>query len=372
MSKIILTLLSLIAFDANAIETKARNAILVDYDTGEYLYAKDIEQQIPPASMSKLMTLYMIFSKLRDGSLSPEDEFSVSERAWRLGGAASGGSTMFLPVHSKVKVEDLIKGIIIQSGNDACIVAAENISGSEDDFAEEMNKKAKEIGLKNSNFANSTGLPDSNHYMSVEDLAKLSRILIKEFPEYYHYFSETSFVFNGIKQGNRNPLLYEMQGADGLKTGHTEEAGFCLTASAKNGKRRLIEVMAGMSSMKERGEESEKLMNWGFREFNNYTILKKGQVVATVPVWMGKQKSVDLIIAEDVVKTLPKNKVNDVILTVVYEKPVKAPVKKGDKLGVVKMNGIQILDLVAFDDVEKLSFFGRIARNLKHLLLGAN
>ena len=248
-----------------AIETKAKNLILMDYDTGQYLYAKDAEKMIPPASMSKLMTIYMIFEKLKDGSLSLDDTFTVSENAWRKGGAASGSSTMFLNIGEKVRVGDLIQGIIIQSGNDACIVAAENISGSEEDFARAMTDKAQKLGLHNSSFANATGWPHPDQKMSVEDLAKLARIIIKDFPEYYYLFSERNYTHNNIRQGNRNPLLYSMPEADGLKTGHTEEAGFCLAGSAKRGDRRLISIMSGLASNKERSEEAEKIMNWGKR-----------------------------------------------------------------------------------------------------------
>lgn len=293
---------------AAAIETQARNAILMDYDTGQYLYVKDHEKMVPPASMSKLMTVNMIFEKLKDGSLSLDDTFTVSERAWKLGGAASGGSTMFLKIGEKVRVEDILKGILIQSGNDACIVAAENLAGSEDDFAEMMNKRARELGLNNSSFANSTGLPHPDQKMSVEDLAKLARHIIKEFPEFYHIFSEKYYTHNNITQGNRNPLLYSMPNADGLKTGHTEEAGFCLTASAKKGERRLIEVMTGMNSNKERSEEAERLMEWGFREFNNYNLLNKGQEIAEIPVVFGNEKEVRLVVPETVKRTLKKAK----------------------------------------------------------------
>ena len=292
---------------AVAIETQARNAILMDYDTGQYLYVKDHEKMVPPASMSKLMTVNMIFEKLKDGSLSLDDTFTVSERAWKLGGAASGGSTMFLKIGEKVRVEDILKGILIQSGNDACIVAAENLAGSEDDFAEMMNKRARELGLDNSSFANSTGLPHPDQKMSVEDLAKLARHIIKEFPEFYHIFSEKYYTHNNITQGNRNPLLYSMPNADGLKTGHTEEAGFCLTASAKKGERRLIEVMTGMNSNKERSEEAERLMEWGFREFNNYNLLNKGQTIAEIPVVFGSEKQVRLVVPETVKRTLKKS-----------------------------------------------------------------
>lgn len=363
------------ALDASAIESKARNLILMDYDTGQYLYTKDADKMIPPASMSKLMTVYMIFSKLKDGSLSLDDTFTVSENAWRKGGAASGGSTMFLSIGDKVRVEDLLKGIIIQSGNDACIVAAENLAGSEDDFAAEMNKKAREIGLSNSNFANATGLPHPDHRMSVEDLAKLARRIIAEYPQYYHLFSQKEFVYHNIRQGNRNPLLYSMQSADGLKTGHTEEAGFCLTASAKRGDRRLIGVMTGLKSNKERSEEADKIMNWGFREFDNYTILKKGTKVDDIPVWYGQQPEVGMLVSEDVVRTLKKNKSDKIKLTAVYDKPVKAPVKAGQQLGYVKaeipgQEDLQI-PLIAAKDVAKVGVWGKISKNIKYLLLGA-
>lgn len=360
---------------AGAIETQARNAILMDYDTGQYLYVKDHEKMVPPASMSKLMTVNMIFEKLKDGSLSLDDTFTVSERAWKLGGAASGGSTMFLKIGEKVRVEDILKGILIQSGNDACIVAAENLAGSEDDFAEMMNKRARELGLDNSSFANSTGLPHPDQKMSVEDLAKLARHIIKEFPEFYHIFSEKYYTHNNITQGNRNPLLYSMPNADGLKTGHTEEAGFCLTASAKKGERRLIEVMTGMNSNKERSEEAERLMEWGFREFNNYNLLNKGQTIAEIPVVFGSEKQVRLVVPETVKRTLKKSQAPKIKMTAVYDKPVKAPVAVGDKLGEVRIEldgqEMENLPLVADRNVEKLGFFGRIGQNLKYLLFGA-
>lgn len=361
---------------AGAIETKARNLILMDYDTGQYLYTKDADKMIPPASMSKLMTVYILFSKLSDGSLSLDDTFTVSENAWRKGGAASGGSTMFLSIGDKVRVEDLLKGIIIQSGNDACIVAAENLAGSEEDFAVEMNKKAKKIGLENSHFANSTGLPHPDHRMSVEDLAKLARLLISEYPQYYHLFSQKEYVYHNIRQGNRNPLLYSMPYADGLKTGHTEEAGFCLTASAKKGDRRLIGVMTGLKSNKERSEEADKIMSWGFREFDNYTILKKGSKVAEIPVWYGTGNEVPMVVSEDLVRTLKKSKSDGIKLIASYDKPVKAPVKAGQQLGVVKAEipGQPTLEvpLVAAADVPEVGLWGRIRKNLTYLLLGAD
>lgn len=376
LSSLLVSGIMLIAANpASAIETAAKNAVVMDFETGQYLYAKDHQKMIPPASMSKLMTIYMIFEKLKDGSLSPEDTFTVSENAWRKGGAASGSSTMFLKIGEKVSVNDLIQGIIVQSGNDACIVAAENIAGSEEDFAAEMQKKARQLGLNHSSFANSTGWPHPDQKMSVEDLAKLARILLSEFPEYYHIFSEKTFTHNNIKQGNRNPLLYSMNNADGLKTGHTEEAGFGLVASAKQGNRRLIEVMGGLASNKERSVEAEKLMSWGFREFANYTLFKKDQIIAEVPVWQGRQEDVNLVIGENVRRTLKKSSANKVMMTAVYNKPIVAPVKKGDQLGVVKINipGQPDLEvpLYAQNNVERLGILGRVINNLRYILFGA-
>ena len=364
----------LAAAQASAIDTKAQNMILIDYATGEYLYQKDITEPIPPASMSKLMTIYMIFDKLRDGSLSLEDTFKVSENAWRKGGAASGGSTMFLGIGDEVTVDQLLKGIIIQSGNDACIVAAENIAGDEDSFVDVMNQKAEELGLTHSHFANVTGLPHPDHKMSVEDLAKLARLIIKDFPQFYHLFSQKEFVYNNIRQGNRNPLLYSMPYADGLKTGHTEEAGFCLTASAKKGDRRIIGVMTGLKSSKERSEEAEKMMAWGFREYDNYDLIEKGRKVADVPVWYGVDKTVPMVVAQDVVRTVKKSQKGQIKLIMSYDKPVKAPVQMGQQLGVLK---IEIPDrettevpLIAGQTINKVGLWGKIVANVKYLLTG--
>ena len=361
--------------NASAYETTARNAILMDFETGEYLFEKNITEAVPPASMSKLMTVYILMDKIKDGSIKLDDTFSVSENAWRKGGAATGGSTMFLSIGDNVSVENLIKGIVIQSGNDACIVVAENISGSEEDFAVLMNKTAAKLGLKNSSFANSTGLPHPDQKMSMEDLAILSREIIREFPDLYGYFSEKEFTYNNIKQGNRNPLLYTMKGADGLKTGHTEEAGFCLAASAVRGDRRLIGVMSGMESNKERSEESERFMNWGFREFNNYKLFDEGQVLATAKVWYGKEKTVDLVVDEKVVKTLPVAKADNVKVSAEYDEPIKAPIIAGTKLGELKISigedNALTLPLVAAKDVQKIGLWGRFWANVKYFVFGA-
>lgn len=359
---------------AEAFETKAKNAILMDYETGAYLFTKNHEEMIAPASMSKLMTVYVLLSKIKEGEISLEDKFTVSEKAWRKGGAASGGSTMFLKIGQEVKVEDLIKGIIIQSGNDACIVVAENIAGSEEEFAALMNETAEKIGLKNAHFVNATGLPHPEHRISVEDLAQIARRIIKEFPEFYHVFKEKEFTYNGIKQGNRNPLLYSLKGADGLKTGHTDEAGFCLTGTVVRGDRRLIEVMSGLASNKERATETESLITWGFAGYDNYKLFKKNQIMAEVPVWYGAMPTVQAVVADDVVKTVKKSDKNKYGAKMVYSTPIKAPVFKGDKVGEVLITYddkvVDKVPLVAKEDIAKMGTVSRFLANIKYVVFG--
>ena len=364
-----------ISANALAFESDARNAILVDFETGSYLYTKDHTAKIAPASMSKLMTVYVLLSHLKNGDLSLETTFRVSENAWRKGGAASGGSTMFLKIGQEVKIEDLIRGIIIQSGNDACITVAENLAGSEEEFAAMLNETAEKIGLKNAHFMNATGLPHPEHKISVEDLAKLARHIISEFPEYYHIFQEKEFTFNGIRQGNRNPLLYSLKGADGLKTGHTNEAGYCLTGSAVRHDRRLIEVIAGLESNKARSEASESLMTYGFANFENYTFFKKNQIMAEVPVWYGATPHVKAIIPHKVVKTVKRSARNKYKAEVSYKTPLKAPVFKGDKIGEVYImynnEKLDTIPLIASDDVAHIGAFSRFLTNLKYFVFGS-
>lgn len=348
---------------AAAIETLAREAILVDMTTGAVLFEKNADVPMPPASMSKIMTAYLLFTKLRDGKVKLADTLPVSENAWRKGGCVSDGSTMCLKLDERAKVEDLIRGIIVQSGNDACIVVAEGVSGSEEAFVGEMNKLAKEIGLKGSVFRNTTGLPDPGHVMTARDLTILSSRLINDFPEYYPYYSEKSFTYNGIKQGNRNPLLYKNIGADGLKTGHTKEAGYGLTASAKQGDRRLILVVTGLPSMQARAEESERLMDYGFRTFENVTLVKAGDTVETAQVWLGREDTVPLVSADNIVVTVPRQGVADIKVSVAYDGPVPAPISKGAVIGDLNVAapGIAPISypLVAGADVPELGFFGR-------------
>lgn len=363
-----------LALNAQAFETKAKNAILMDFETGQYLYTKNHEEMIAPASMSKLMTVYVLLSKIKEGEISLEDTFTVSENAWRKGGAASGSSTMFLKIGQEVKVEDLLKGIIIQSGNDACIVVAENISGSEEEFAALLNETGEKIGLKNAHFVNSTGWPHPEHKISVEDLAQIARHIIKEFPEFYSVFKQKEFTYNGIKQGNRNPLLYSLNGSDGLKTGHTDEAGFCLTGSVLRKDRRLIEVVAGLSSNKERATESESLITWGFAGFDNYKFFNQNQIIAEVPVWYGTEPTVQAIVPQSVVKTLRKSKKNKYSAKAVYDTPIKAPVFRGDKVGELFISYddkiVEKIPLVAKNDVAKIGALSRFVTNLKYFILG--
>jgi D-alanyl-D-alanine carboxypeptidase (penicillin-binding protein 5/6) len=362
--------------DPNAIETPAREAFLIDYDTGVVLLNKNGDERMPPSSMSKLMTAYLVFDRLKKGSLKLEDEFPVSERAWRAGGAASGGSTMFLPLGARVKVEDLLHGIIIQSGNDACIVVAEGLASSEEAFAEMMNAKAKELGLDSSTFRNASGLPDPDHMMTARDLATLARRIINDFPEYYKIYSQTSFTYNGITQGNRNPLLYKGIGADGLKTGHTEAAGYGLTASVKRGDRRLILVVNGLRSMNERSQETERLIDWGFREFENYKLVKAGQPVGDAPVWLGAQERVPLVADKDVVVTMRRTAKPNMTVKLVYDSPIPAPIRKGDKVAQIEVSApdspSMTIPVVAGADVEPLGRFGRITAALHHYISGGS
>ncbi len=363
---------SAFSFKAYAIDTIAKQAVLIDAKSGQELFAKEAHVMMPPASMSKLMTVYMIFERLKDGRLSLDDEFIVSETAWSKGGAKTESSTMYLPVHSRVKVSDLIRGIVIQSGNDACIVAAENISGSEENFANDMNIKAKELGLNEAHFANSTGWPNEEHKISPYDLALLASRLAEDFPEYYPVFAEKEFKYNNITQHNRNPLIYRMPDADGLKTGHTQDSGFGLTASAKRGDRRLVVVVNGLSSNKERGDEAEKLLNWGFREFDNYHFFSAGETVSNAEVWIGKDDTVPMIVGKDIDLTMKKLDRPKAKVSVIYDTPIKAPIKKGQKIGTLKIDTgeeIKTYDLTAGKDVAKKGIFGKISAVIKGYLL---
>ena len=358
-----------------AIDIKARQYILMDFQTGTVLEAKNADTRMPPSSMSKLMTAYLTFEALKNSKLSLDDQLNVSRYAWQQGGAASGGSTMFLDPNSKVKVEDLIRGMIIQSGNDACIVLAEGIAGSEEAFAQMMTAKAKELGLTNSHFANATGLPDDGQYMSAKDLAILAKRIIVDFPEYFPIYSETSFTYNNITQGNRNPLLYRVgSGADGMKTGHTSVAGYGLTGTAIRNGRRLLLVANGMDSIKDRDEETAKLLDYGFREFVNKSLFTAGETVTTADVWLGDGASVPLIVPQDLAIAIPRSALQTLEVKVVYDNPVPAPIAKGATLGKVTVSARDLapieIPLQAAADVGRLGLVGRLKAAATYIFLG--
>jgi D-alanyl-D-alanine carboxypeptidase (penicillin-binding protein 5/6) len=361
---------------ARAFETEAEHAILIDAATGDVLYDKAADALMAPASMTKMMTAYMIFERLKAGELSLDDTFTVSVDAWKRGGAASGSSTMFLDPNSQVRLEDLIRGIVVQSGNDACIVIAEGLAGSESAFAERMTEKARELGMTNTVFRNATGWPDDEHLTTARDLATLAKRMIEDFPTYYRYYSETSFTYNGIAQSNRNPLLYRNIGADGIKTGHTSVSGYGLTASAKRDDQRLILVVNGLDSRKARASESLKMMEWGFREFGTYALFQPGEAVTEADVWLGVTPRVPLVIETPVVLSMRKEARRDMQVKAVFEAPITAPVAVGDTVGEVIVTApgeeTRRYPLRAGAASERLGLFGRLKAAVDYILWGAS
>ncbi len=357
---------------AHAFDTKAKAAFVVDVGTGTVLLSKNADEPLPPASMSKLMTLYVAFEAIRKGQLSMDELLPVSQHAM-----SYGGSTMFLDTTDRVRVEDLLKGIIVLSGNDACVVIAEALSpdGTEAGFARFMTQRAQKLGMTNSTFSNSNGWPAAGHLMSMRDLALLARKLIEDFPEFYPLFAEEVFEFDGRAPKNirnRNPLLQLGIGADGLKTGHTQRAGYGLTGSAKQGDRRVVFVLSGLESSRERAEEAEAVVNWSFRQFSQRSVIKAGTVVATANVWMGDTPQVGLTSAEDVDTLLPVLFDEEVKADVVYNGPVEAPVEKGQQLAelVLKPEGMPEtrIPLVAAHDVARGGFLVRLQTASRILL----
>jgi D-alanyl-D-alanine carboxypeptidase (penicillin-binding protein 5/6) len=368
--KLLLLLVILLPSVAKAFETKAKQAILVDLTTHTVLLDKNADERMPPSSMSKLMTTYMIFDGLRNGSLELSDKLRVSEKAWR-----KGGSKMFVELGKQIALEDLLRGIIIQSGNDACIVVAEHLAGSEEAFANMMNEKAKEIGLVGSNFVNATGWPDPEHYMTARDLYVLALHIMAEFPQYYPFYSEKSFTYHNIKQPNRNVLLHRNLGVDGMKTGHTQAAGYGIVVSAKNDEgRRLLLVINGMESERERADEAARLIRYGFRNFDMFRIGSRGEVVETAKTWMGDSQQIGLIGKRGLNILIPKGKKEKVRLQIEYNGPIPAPIKEGQEVAelVVYLEDEELkrLPLVADRSVEKLSGVQRIIPNLVHLITG--
>ncbi len=370
-------LLALTAFStaqAQEFDTKAPFAILMDYESGTVLFNKAGDDRLEPASMAKLMTLAVVFDLLQTNKLRPSDEFFISEYAWREGGAKSGGSTMFAVLNSTVPVMDLVRSVIIQSGNDAAIALAEGIAGTETAFAQMMNRLGQEIGLSGSNFVNATGLPDPDQYSTARDLATIARFIIAQFPEYYPIFAEKEFTWNKIRQMNRNSLLEVGIGVDGLKTGHTEASGYGEVVSTDAGGRRLIGVLHGMKSMSERAEEARKLITWGTRGFELVPVYPEGTVVTYADVYGGKEGAVPLVGKGNISLFLPKGAQNCPQATVTYNAPIRPPVAKGTPLGLLNvMCGgklVQQTPLYAGADVEEGDLIRKATDALKELALG--
>jgi serine-type D-Ala-D-Ala carboxypeptidase (penicillin-binding protein 5/6) len=359
----------------NTYQTEASHAAILDVETGEILYALNGDEAMPPASMSKMMTVLMVVEALEAGSLSLDDELPVSEHAWRTGGAASGSSTMFLEVNSRARVEDLLRGVIIQSGNDACIVLAEAIGGTEAAFADMMTDRAHELGLTSASFANATGWPDPDHRISAIDLARLARLLIEDHPEYYGIWAEREFTYNGIRQYNRNPLLGVFSGADGLKTGHTEESGYGLVGSAeRDGERRII-VFNGMGSNAARATEAERMMRAALSDYSLYHLFAAGDDVDhRAEVFMGDSDTVSLRVADDVTAGLHRRARRDLTVTVSYDGPLVAPIQEGDVVGTLIVEApdyeAREYDLLAAESVSEKGLMGRIGAAIAHMLRG--
>jgi len=359
------------------INIDARYIILQDHQSGKILYQKHADEKIYPASLTKIMTAIVTFDLIKKGETTLDEKITISEKAWRM--AQSGYSSMFIMLNDKVSVEDLLKGIIIVSGNDACVALAEGLSGSEQDFAILMNEKAAEIGMENTNFNNSSGINDPENYSTVADILKMSRYLIVNYPEYYTYFKDTSFTWDRtggdpITQGNRNPLLYKNVGADGIKTGFLTVEQYSLAYSVKPRSRRLNAVISGLPSKNARSREAIKLTNWGFRKFDTVLVASKDEIFETLKVWLGKKNRINVFVNEDIYLTVPKRKKNTIKAILQYSQPVVAPVKKGDKVAVLNVyiagELIKKVDVLSAEDVKKSNIFSRLFKSLNYLVWG--
>lgn len=340
----------------------------MDYDTKMVLFEKNADERMPTSSMSKVVTMYAVLDAIKNGKLTRDAVLTVSEKAWRM-----GGSKMFVEVGKQVKVEDLMRGVIIQSGNDATVVLAEGIAGTEEAFAGILNAEARRLGMANSHFVNASGWPDPEHYSTARDLATLAWHTINDFPDEYHYYAEKEFTFHNIKQPNRNPLLYRNIGADGIKTGHTEEGGYGLMASGTISGRRVITVLNGMDSEAMRAQEGARLLEWGLKAFENITLFKVGAEVDAARVVLGKKDTVSLTVEKDMMVTLPLSVKNDLKVQVVYDGPLEAPLLKGQKVGVIRAEvprvGTVEEPLVTAEGVERIGFFAGAFAKAKILLV---
>ena len=372
-----LLLIFTLTFNAKALDVKVRTAILQDYLSGKILYEKEPDKSIYPASMTKIMTAIVAFELIKSGDLDLNDKFIVSENAWRL--SSAGYSSMFIMVGDEVSVDNLLKGIIIASGNDACVALAEGIAGTEEEFALLMTAKAKEIGMTNTNFANSSGINNTENYSTVRDILIMSRHLIKNYPDEYKMFSEKEFTWDRtggdeITQGNRNPLLYKNFGADGIKTGYLAVEKYSLASSVYRNGRRLIAVGSGFNTKKDRSKESAKLLTWGLTNFDLVEIAKSNTVIESIDVWLGNKKLVKTYVKNDIYKTIPKARKKFLKVSIKYNGPIQAPIKKDDILGKLnvtyKNELVEEYDLLAFEDVKKLNVFSRLIRSINFLIWG--
>lgn len=369
----LLVLANAVPVSAQLYNTPAKNALLVDADTGTVLFAKNADEAFPPASLAKLMTMEAVFHGLKSGQLSLSDKFFVSEDAWRRGGATSGGSTMFAELNSEIALEDLIRGVIVQSANDGCIIIAEGMAGSEAGFAGLMNERARAIGLKNSVFTNSTGLPDEAQTVTANDLAILARHIIREYPQYYRYYSEPNFTWNKITQSNRNPLLSMGIGADGMKTGFTEASGYAIVGSVKRDGQRLIAVLSGMESKRQRREEIRKILDWGTRAFEKTRLFEADEIVGSADVYGGEKPGVELTGGGPVDIYLPIGFRDRLRARIAYTGPLIPPIEQGAQVAVLRVwiggDLSQETPLYAAESVARGGLVDRAKDALKELLI---
>jgi len=377
----IFTLISFLLFFSGKtysdIEIDTDHLILQDHHSGQILFEMDADDKIYPASMTKIMTAIVTFDLLKKGETSLDEMITISEKAWRM--SQSGYSSMFIMLNDQVSVEDLLKGIIIVSGNDSCVALAEGLSGTEKDFVALMNEKAEEIGLENTNFNNSSGINDPENYSTVRDILIMSRYMIDNYPEFYTYFKETEFTWDRtggdpITQGNRNPLLYKNIGADGIKTGFLSVEKYSLAASVKTNERRITVVGSGFKTKNSRSRESMKILNWGLKKFDTVKIIKKDEIFTDLDVWLGNKKKVQVVSKENYFLTIPKRKKKTIKAILEYNGPLEAPIKKGEKVATLSVYVSDILkneiDILAAEDVEKSNIFSRVFTSLNYLVWG--
>jgi len=359
------------------IEVDVDHLIVQDYLSGTILYEKDADESIYPASMTKIMTVIVAFDLLKKGETTLDEKITISEKAWRM--SQSGYSSMFIMLNDQISVENLLKGIIIVSGNDACVALAEGLSGTEKDFVILMNEKAEELGMESTNFNNSSGINDPDNYSTVRDILVMSHYMIKNYPEYYSYFKETSFTWDRtggdpIKQGNRNPLLYKNIGSDGIKTGFLTVEKYSLASSIKLDERRIIAVGSGFNTKNSRSRESQRILNWSIRKFDTIMVVKKDELFTNLEVWLGKKNKVAVVASEDFYLTVPKRKKKTIKAILKYEGPLISPIKKGDLVGVLHIyvsdELVKKIDVISDEDIKRSNIFSRIFKSLNYLVWG--